>query len=88
MERGCRKSTESDARVFRCKLFHGYKGDFFPHFSLPAPHSPTHMHMPTSAREPTLLTGRLWRGRHRMRSTEAKMTTKMVPTTVRRIHTS
>lgn len=32
--------------------------------------------------------GLLWWGRHRMRSTEAKMITKMVPTTVRRIHTS
>lgn len=47
-----------------------------------------HIPMTTSTREPTLLTGLLWRGRHRMRSTEARMTTKMVPTTVRRIHTS
>lgn len=87
MERGCWKSTTSDANVFRYKLLYRHKGTFLPHFPFLPPPS-TCRHMPTSTREPTLLTGLLWRGRHRMRSTEAKMTTKMVPTTVRRIHTS
>lgn len=67
--------------------FMGIKATSFLTF-VSSPHPPTHMHMPTSTREPTLLTGLLWRGRHRIRSTEARMTTKMVPTTVRRIHTS
>lgn len=97
MQRGCWKVTKSFANGERgreqkggwCKLFHGPKGTFFPYFSLPAPHPPQHMRSPTSTRKPTLLTGLLWRwGRHRIRSTKARMTTKMMPTTVRRIHTS
>jgi hypothetical protein len=79
------KATESIECLFKRRWFHGHKDTCLSHILL----SPsTFIPIPTSIRQPTLLTGLLWWGRHLMRSTEARMITKTVPTTVRRIHTS